>query len=119
MKGISAVIATILMLMITIGLAGMAYTYISGVFTAKTGKIVEISYTECVGTTVTLGIRNDGTTDMNLNELTITIGGTSCSASGGFPAGKINITTCTGVSGSNKIRIVGPANVATGTVYCA
>jgi flagellin-like protein len=42
MKGVSAIIATILLLMITIGLAGSAYVFISGMLTGKTRSAFEI-----------------------------------------------------------------------------
>ncbi|MEM5814143.1 MAG: LamG-like jellyroll fold domain-containing protein, partial [Candidatus Aenigmatarchaeota archaeon] len=56
-KGISTVIASVLMLMIVIALAGTAYLYISGTFTSKTATTFEII--ESVNDTVT--IRNSGT----------------------------------------------------------
>jgi flagellin-like protein len=61
MKGVSAVIATILMLMITIALAGTAYMYISGVFTARTGVVLSISDSLCNTTYIKAFVRNDGT----------------------------------------------------------
>ena len=68
MKGVSAIIATILMLVITIGLAGTAYVYISGMLTGKTAMTISILDYSCTqGTTnnvITLVISNDGTTDI-------------------------------------------------------
>ncbi len=63
MKGISPVIATLLMLVITIGLAGLAYTYISGVFTAKTAVMLTIDGTAsyCDANYIHVFVRNDGT----------------------------------------------------------
>lgn len=69
MKGVSAVVATILMLMITIALAGMAYVYISGIFTTQMQGI-EIVDAYCTGNTVTIIIRNIGT--VNITSLTCT-----------------------------------------------
>ena len=60
MKGISTVIATILMLMITIALAGTAYLYISGAFTQQIQGL-ELVDSFCIGTSVTLSLRNVGT----------------------------------------------------------
>jgi len=69
-KGVSAVIATILMLIITIALAGMAYMYISGVFTGVTQGI-EVSDSYCSEQTgsasedeAVLIIKNIGTTKL-------------------------------------------------------
>jgi flagellin-like protein len=61
MKGISAVIATILMLVITIALAGTAYMYISGIFTTQTQGI-EVLDAYCVSAgVVNVNLRNLGT----------------------------------------------------------
>jgi len=60
MKGVSTVIATILMLIITIALAGMAYMYIAGVFTA-TVQGIEVIDAYCDRGIVTITIRNIGT----------------------------------------------------------
>jgi len=75
MKGVSAIIATILMLVITIGLAGTAYVYISGMLTGKTAMTISILDYSCTqGTTnnvITLVISNDGTTDIPDGSLSI------------------------------------------------
>ena len=47
MKGISAIIATLLMLVITVGLAITAYGYISGVFGKQTQKQIDVSDASC------------------------------------------------------------------------
>ncbi|MFQ6056804.1 MAG: LamG-like jellyroll fold domain-containing protein [Methanosarcinales archaeon] len=61
MKGVSYVIGSILMLIIVIALAGMAYMYIAGVFTG-TIQGIEIVDSFCEGGEVTMIIRNIGTT---------------------------------------------------------
>ena len=65
MKGISTVVATILMLMITIALAGTAYMYINGAFSSKTGVVLSIASADCSASgntyTATVYVRNDGT----------------------------------------------------------
>lgn len=62
-KGISEVIATLLMLIITIALAGTAYLYISGFFKSKTAVVLTIDegFSTCNATNITIAIRNDGT----------------------------------------------------------
>ena len=71
MKAISSIIATLLMLVITIALAGFAYSYISGTFTAKTAEI--ISVVDSFGDTVT--VSNSGTGP--ISNLKVTLDGTS------------------------------------------
>jgi len=56
-KAISTVIATLLMLIITIALVGFSYTFISGVVTSRTATV--FSVVDTFGDTVT--VRNDGT----------------------------------------------------------
>ena len=61
MKGISTVIATILMLMITIGLAGTAYLYISGAFTQQLQGLELVDEFCQGGATAVLTFKNAGT----------------------------------------------------------
>jgi len=64
LKGISAVIATILMLVITIALAGTTYLYFTGIFTTQTQGI-EITDAFCDSSgSVTIAIRNLGTSSI-------------------------------------------------------
>lgn len=69
MKGISTVIATILMLMITIALAGTAYLYISGAFTQQTQGLELIDVFCTGGNAVTLSVRNLGTDSISANTI--------------------------------------------------
>jgi flagellin-like protein len=135
MKGVSAVIATILMLMITIAMAGVAYMYISGIFTAKTGVVIEIdeTATNCagtLGTTITVYVRNTGTMKTDASKVAlsgtrsdgIAIGSATCGAAtlalnaGG---GSVACTQpLTGTQGTNRIVAAGPTNTITGSVYC-
>jgi len=68
-KGISTVIATILVLTITIALAGTAYLYISGVFTSKV--VTSFSIIDSFNDSVT--IRNSGTEP--ITKITATLDG--------------------------------------------
>jgi flagellin-like protein len=136
MKGISAVIATILMLLITIALAGLAYLYISGMFTGKTGTLVEIdpAATSCAGTQITVYVKNSGSIGFTAEKLQLS--GTT-STGGVMTGGTCNSTsqplapllvpmggavwcdrTLAGTQGNNKIMVSGPSNTATGSVYC-
>jgi len=109
MKGVSTVIATILMLMITIGLAGVAASYIFGWFKVETAVALTIDedMTECAGTTITVWVRNDGTQSIGLN--TITIGGTDSTGSA------MTSTTCAGAGNTGTGRTVQCTNTLTGT----
>ena len=133
-KGVSAVIATILMLMITIAMAGLAYGFISGAFTQKTGVVIEIDETgtSCSGVTITVNVRNTGTMATNTNKVTLSgtdstgtsITGGDCdtlaakqdlyAGAGAKKCGK----TLTGTAGTNTVVASGPSNTVSGTVYC-
>jgi flagellin-like protein len=68
-KGVSAVIATIIILLIVLALAGTAYVYFSGILEGKTGMTISIQDASCNGTALTVVLANDGTravTDQNL-----------------------------------------------------
>lgn len=120
MKGVSAVIATILMLMITIALAGMAYMYISGVFTARTAVILSITDAECASNGVTVWVRNDGTTTSGT--ITVTNGTTAvdCTisglAAGGEGSCKIGAESMG--PGYHTVRVSTTGASARGSVYC-
>ncbi len=74
MKGVSDIIATILMLVITIGMAGTAYVYISGMLTGKTASTISLIDYSCSNTSVrviNLVVSNDGTTTIASGAMTI------------------------------------------------
>jgi len=120
------------MLMITIAMAGVAYMYISGIFTAKTGTITDIdeTATSCTGTTITVYVRNTGTIAFNKNLISLSgtnsaggalTGGGAC-ASGTLNAGAGSVacgTLTLATNGNNRIVVSGPSNTATGSVYCS
>jgi len=131
MKGVSAVIATILMLMITIALAGMAYMYLTGMFTSRTGKTIDITDAGCRAGQATNGyyvsIKNlDTTTPIVIaTDLTARIDGnvvTIATCTGNIPAGgtvNCDLSIAGGAAGSfHRIRIIGPANAAEEPANC-
>ena len=127
MKGISDVIAMLLMLVITIGLVGLAYSYISGVFTARTAVVLSIvpEASSCTSTTITVAVRNDGTSPSGNVTVTVT-----------NPAGQSNTCTITSIAagqqqtcsisrgttlvGSGYYRVVATTAGSTtqGMIYC-
>ena len=123
MKGVSTVVATILMLMITIALAGMAYMYISGMFTTQTQGI-EVVDAYCTAGTVTMVIRNIGTVAITSLTCSQTApSGDTCSFSGVNIASGATQTftdTCTGTGGRNCIyRITPPVGKTVEAIaYC-
>jgi flagellin-like protein len=131
-KGISAVIATILMLVITIAMAGMAYMYITGVFVGKTAQTIDLIYATCDGKNVTVILKNTGTTSVDVSDLRFfVVDGTTVTQDNDAGCDVTTLdpgstTICNEFdkngaevgSGTKSIRIVGPSNVVSGPVYC-
>lgn len=131
-KGVSAVIATILMLIITIAIAGMAYMYISGVFTTQVQgiEVMEVICTEGTTDNISVQVKNIGTTVIGAD--TITYRQTSPSddtSSGTLTHGEIEsgstlwideFDVCTGTGGRVCAYIFTPpiGRTQSGSVYC-
>ena len=127
MKGVSAIIATILLLLITIALAGTAYVYMVGLIGGKTSKTISILDASCSGTNITLVISNDGT---------VTIDGDTTDGSSDLKVFVNNVedtdfnfgdisphstgvsSDFTGNSGANTVLVVSSSNSVRQTVYC-
>jgi len=128
MKGISDVIAMLLMLVITIGLVGLAYSYISGVFTARTAVVLSIvpEASSCTSTTITVAVRNDGTSPSGSVTVTVTnpTGQTGTCSITSIPAGQQQTCSVTRnstyMTGSGYYRIVATTAGSTtrGMIYC-
>ena len=123
MKGISAVIATILMLMITVAMVGLAYMYISGMFASRTAQAISLSSVDCAGGDIHVMVKNDGTESITLTDIDVFVDSgavNDCVGSGSVAAGAVQMCDAISASaGSHTLRIVGPSNSITGTVYCA
>jgi len=74
-KGISTIIATIILVVITIGLLATAYLYFAGIVTV--GAVVAVGSGSCNGSHITLSLRNDGTSNLDLEAGDISIDGTT------------------------------------------
>jgi len=131
MKGVSAVIATILMLMIVIALAGMAYMYLIGMFTSRTSKTIDITDAGCYPTQTPgyyVSIKNlDATAPITVaSDLTARVDGIAAGIVGCNSASiaasstvNCNVSIAGGAVGSfHKVRIIGPANSAEEPASC-
>ncbi len=100
MKGISTVIATILMLMITLAIAGTAYLFINAAFTQQTQGI-EIVDAYCANRYDSMIIiRNSGTSAISfVNGL--------CSGTGASPCGGITVVRTAGGGGGATMKLSG------------
>ncbi len=72
MKAITPVIATIVLLLITVAIAGAAWTYISGYWSGTTGKQIEVTDAFCVGTNqAKIIVKNIGTNPIRTGDIAI------------------------------------------------
>lgn len=135
MKGISTIIGALIILMITLGLGGLAYTFISGTATQRIATILEMdgSTTTCDSFTnaITVSVRNSGAAPLSLGVITISgsnslgvlIPDTACDSTP--PIGNVTAggratceNTVTGTDGNNNIRIAGGGSSAAGVIFC-
>ena len=119
-KGVSAIIATILLLMITIGLAGMAYVFMSGMMSGRTSKTITVLDASCTNDIITLVISNDGTVDITSSDIKIFVDNAENST---FSLSTIvphatQVTNVAGTSGANTVLVVSPSNAGKQVVYC-
>jgi flagellin-like protein len=100
MKGITPIISVIILLLITVGLAAAAWTYMGNFFSSITAKTIEIPTQKCInGTNVMTIIHNMGTESISLtNDVVVLSNGMPvipvwwCSVSG-MCDGNDNITS--------------------------
>ena len=137
MKGVSTVIATILMLMITIGLAGLAASYFFNLAGSQTDVVLGVDSVECDGDEVMLWIRNDGQDssgpfrvymDGVVDNGTFTLDDTVdltanlTTSPNNIGAGQVSQYVVdmdfTIPVGTKNIRITNPRSTARGTVFC-
>ena len=107
MKGISEIIATILMLMITLAISGTAYIFISGAFTQQTQglEVVDAFCQDGSPDVVNLIMRNLGTSSTPTSGFTITQ--TNPVDDDGVPPA--------GPAAPNKVWVGGITSIAPGT----
>jgi len=124
-KGISAIIATILLLMITIALAGTAYVYMSGMITGRTSKTISIADVSCVNGNITVVISNDGTSDIADGEIRVFIDNEDKTTTYGDLDPITSHNTSVDVSkdtnygsGSHNVLVISPSNSDKRVVYC-
>ncbi len=124
MKGVSAVIATLLLLVITIGLAMTAYFYINNMVTKSTAKVVTVEPGFCTANTITLIITNSGTENIiypgdikfvlnNNQNPTVTVNPTTIS-----PRGTAVATISGAQTGANNLIIITTSGTIRQTIIC-
>jgi flagellin-like protein len=126
-KGISTIIATIMLVVITIGLISTAYLYFTSI--VSVGPVLSIAGAYCNNKNISVILRNDGTSSIDVNNITWlnngarwTVGSGNCTIlGGGTTISATSSGTCyiwTAYSGVNNILAIGPKNQAGGPVTC-
>ncbi len=67
MKGITPIIAILVLLLITVAIAGAAWVYISSYYGGMTKQQIEVTSADCTTTGTTVYIRNIGTDPVNIS----------------------------------------------------
>ncbi len=128
-KGISTIIAVMLMVVLTIGLGMAAWSFMSGWLRGKTAVILTITDQDCeTGGAIRIWVRNDGT--KTSDTLTFTVlskpaadtGAVNCAPNAGIAPGQEVTITCTRADpepGMYRIRISTTGAHATAEVMCA
>ncbi len=109
MKGITPIISIIILLLVTVGLAAAAWTYMSNYLTTLTAKTVEIPTQKCVnGEDVMAIVHNMGTSKITMaNDVTI-LDDTGGSVTGTWTeVGSPTIIADIDPGGYGKVTIVG------------
>ena len=136
-KGVSAIIATVLLLLITIGLSAAVYVYMSGMIGGRISKTITILDASCTGDNgqITLVISNDGTSNITqkngAGDLKIFVDnvddtedfkGDGSNRYSIASHGVIALISDNGAqnytAGTHKILIISPSNTASPTVFC-
>ena len=125
MKGISAVIATLLLLVITIGLAMTVYFYVNNMASRQTAKVVDVQpYCTLQGTTyiITLVITNIGTDPIVTGDLKYILnsGAANNINLGATPLNPRSTTTVNinAQQGANTLILITPSGSTRLSVFC-
>jgi len=123
-KGISGIIAVVLILLITVALAGSVYMYVTGMFSGKTANTISISSISCIDGNMTLVINNDGSKDITSGDLKILVDNsdTTSSFSGTFPINPqkntILIDSTSSYADGDHVVLIVASNSIRQNVYC-
>jgi flagellin-like protein len=129
MKGISTIIATILLLIITIALAGTAYMFITNFLTMSIAKTINVLDTSCypfnsTHSNITIIVANEGTANITASDLTVMVDNIRRSVNfdfGTIPPQNTVVATSNNLYASNTkhvVSITSPSNSVRQTMFC-
>ena len=121
-KGVSGIIATILLVMIVIG---VAYLFFSGMISGKTEKSISLADAYCNSTHITIVLSNEGTSDLVNADITVLIDNVVKSAFYDFgtietreTGTAVSIDPTELSSGQHTLLITSPSNSVRQVVTC-
>lgn len=127
-KGITPIISIIVLLLITIGLVGIAWLYLSGYILGRTEKTIESPYggSWCDSSGAYVTLTNTGTQDIVAGDITIGVIGTDSGLGAGTTIASrqsaiIQSANCGAAScpsGWVDYRFVAQSSVIEGQVHC-
>lgn len=125
-KGITPIIAIIILLLIVVAIAGSAYTYIMGYYSGLTAKTVELTSVTCTAGTVTMIVHNIGTDVIQSSDWIIStelIQGTGSPSSFNTPSsidigGSGNFNFTCGAGNVCRGRIIVSRSIAEAQINC-
>jgi len=123
-KGISTVVATLLLLIITIGMTSLVAGYLFGYIGRSTSNPITVVSSDCSGGTATVVLRNEGTANITANQISFTVINAACSGLPPGPAitaGNTGYATFTGCAPGRQhtFRAIGPSNTVQITFFCS
>jgi flagellin-like protein len=101
-KGITPIIAILVILLITIAITGSAWIYISTYYGGITRETIEVTSADCTGSGVQIYMRNAGTETVNENSIAVSRD-VIANPAGGCQDGTVTVASMTvapGASGS-------------------
>jgi len=144
LKGITPIIAILVLLLITVAIAGAAWIYITQYVSQTTNKVLETTSSECSAGGVVVFVRNSGTgtvtfssdlilsrdvtsgagnciTATSVNPIITTVAGATITSIAPGQAGMLNDTACDSQGtnrGAIRYRLIVAGRVATLNINC-
>ena len=123
MKGVAEVIGILMVLMLTLSLSALTYSYVWGIYDKYT-RPIEIVDSYCSDDKIIFVVRNGGTVDLNANSFKCYPISQTCSVSctlpSNIPSGGAEAITSTGCTQgrAHTWRLTGPSNSLELYAYC-
>ena len=120
-KGITPIIAVIILLLITVALAGMAWVFLSNYFSGLTSKNIQLIDYSCVGNNARVVVKNAGTSTISLASCSVSGAVLTCTDMTVIKTTGGNIGTVaagTGFGGATSLTTTGTTNLATFNDSC-